>query len=167
MKVCVSGTIHRIGTGCTRVTLDEHSNATAEIRLEEKGSRVKGTLPAFNGREADVNVYEVLSSGELQYVGYENANAQGPFEVHVPKQGTYRVEISRRESSSSNNPKWEMAYVEVSVGDKQIKDIGRVTFTEKKFFTHPALNFFMAVPNQASPGGAVQLRGESPQPERK
>ena len=125
-------------------------NATAEIGLEEKGSRVKGTLPAFNGREADVNVYEVLSSGELQYVGYENANAKGPFEVHVPKQGTYRVEISRRESSSSNNPKWEMAHVEVSVGDKQIKDIGRVTFTEKKFFTHPALNFFMAVPNQLS-----------------
>ncbi|CAH1227000.1 hypothetical protein PAECIP111891_06050 [Paenibacillus allorhizoplanae] len=161
MKVCVSGTIHRIGTGCTSVTLDEHSNATAEIRLEEKGSRVKGRLPAptFNAREADVNVYEVLSSGELQHVGWENVNAQGPFEVHVPKQGTYRVEISRREiSSSSNNPKWEMAHVEVSVGDKQIKDIGSVTFTEKKYFTHPSVNFFIAVPNQASPGGTVQLR---------
>ncbi|WP_409346134.1 S-layer homology domain-containing protein [Paenibacillus sp. MBLB4367] len=155
VEVCVTGSTYRLGTVCQNLTLDDNANGVAEIRLEEKGSRVRGQLPSFASGRAYANLYEQLANGTEQLANSEKIDKQGPFEIHVPKAGTYRLEIIRRSGEAGQS---ETGRVEFTIGSKQIKDLGSIAFHTNQHFIQPYENAFMALPNQAAPGGTVNLR---------
>ncbi|MDF2958378.1 MAG: hypothetical protein K0S39_113 [Paenibacillus sp.] len=160
VNVCVSGAIYALVSSCQKVLLDENSNATAEVRLEEKGARVQGTVETSRNIYYSATIYRVKDNGSKEYVAsaWDDHFQTEPFNVNVPKGGTYRMEIAKTIRNASYKNRYEYASEQFTVQENQIINLGALTFSPSSYFTNKPGNSFSALPAQAVPGSTILLR---------
>ncbi|RAP74333.1 S-layer homology domain-containing protein [Paenibacillus montanisoli] len=160
VSVCVSGAIYAYVSQCKSVTLDEHSNATAEIRLEEKGARVQGKVERRADMYYSAEIYQIKPDGQQSYVDnvWNDSFRTDPFNINVPEGGTYRIEFSRSSEGADYRTRYEYATAEFTIEENQIKNIGTIAFSPSRYFTNKKGNFFSAQSSRVTPGGTLTLR---------
>ncbi|MFC0213482.1 S-layer homology domain-containing protein [Paenibacillus chartarius] len=160
VQVCVSGAIYAYVSSCKEVIMDDQSNATAEIRLEETGARVQGRVEVSRSSYYSASVYELLPSGGKRWIDsvWDDSFQSDPFQVNVPRGGSYRMQITR--SSRDQDYKWryEYATVDFTIAQNQIKNIGTIAFSPTSYFANQSGNSFSAESTQALPGSTIGLR---------
>lgn len=160
VQVCVSGSIYAYVSECSSEPLDENSNATVEVRLEETGARVQGTVEMASNIYYSAEVYELKPNGSKEWVTtvYDNSFETVPFNVNVPKGGNFRMQLNRTIVGSDYKRKYEYASVDFNVEENQIKNIDPITFSGTSHFVRKSGNSFSAQPARAVPGGLITLR---------
>ncbi|MCZ8523409.1 MULTISPECIES: S-layer homology domain-containing protein [Paenibacillus] len=159
VSVCVTGSIPAYMTSCTDVVLDQNSNATAKLFLEEKGARIQGKLAQTHHRWVSGGLYKLQEQGYRSASSYLSDNdfeGDGSFHINVPEAGTYVMELS---GALPGSPlKYEYATVQFTVSDRQILQVGSVSFSSKSYFSNYYGNYYNAVSSRIAPGGTVTLR---------
>ncbi|TVY10278.1 S-layer homology domain-containing protein [Paenibacillus cremeus] len=160
VEVCVSGQIYAYVNQCTTVNMDEHSNAMAEVRLEEKGSRVQGRVDISRTNNYNGNVYRLTPSGSKEWVAaaWDSDFQNDPFNINVPSGGTYRLEMTKRTLDQNGRYQYAYASVDFTVLENQIKPLGTISFSPTSYFTNQTGNSFSSQPAQALPGSTISLR---------
>ncbi|MCR8630302.1 S-layer homology domain-containing protein [Paenibacillus radicis (ex Xue et al. 2023)] len=160
VDVCVSGSIYAFVSSCKNVILDQNSNATAEIRLEENGARVQGTVEMSRNIYYSATIYRVKENGGKEYAARANDEQfqSHPFNVNVPAGGTYRMEVIKTIKDQSLRYRYEYATIDFTLQENQIKNLGTLTFSPSSYFTNKSGNAFSAQPSQAIPGSTILLR---------
>jgi hypothetical protein len=160
VEVCVSGVIYAYVSACKSVIMDENSNATAEIRLEEKGARVQGVVEIDRNIYYSANVYEVKPNGNKESVStaWDDHFQTSPFNINVPKGGDYRMEIYKSIREPGYKYRYEYASVDFTIDENQIKNLGTIKFSKSSYFTNKSGNHFSAQPSRAIPGSTITLR---------
>ncbi|MBD0384798.1 S-layer homology domain-containing protein [Paenibacillus sedimenti] len=158
--VCVSGDIYANVSQCKNIALDDNSNATAEIRLEETGARVQGKVEIGRDISYTATVYELKDNGSKVWVSnaWDNRFQSDPFNINVPRGGKYRMEIIRSERDANSHYRYEYATVDFSIAENQIKNLGEIQFSPSSYFINQTGNYFTAQPSLAMPGSTLSLR---------
>jgi hypothetical protein len=160
VSVCVTGTVPAYMTTCTDAILDENANATAKLYLEEKGARIQGKLAQTSYKWMSGSIYKLKQDGyrssSSRYVGMDDFAADGAFNINVPEAGTFVLELVGQLAGSP--AKYEYANVQFTVADKQILQIGSVSFSEKTMFSNYYGNYFDAIDSRVVPGGTITFR---------
>ncbi|AFH59461.2 S-layer homology domain-containing protein [Paenibacillus caseinilyticus] len=159
VSVCVTGSVPSYMTSCTDVVLDQDGNATAKLFLEEKGARIQGKLAQTHHRWVSGGLYKLKDQGyrsAASYLGDNDFEADGSFNINVPEAGTYVMELN---GALPGSPlKYEYATVQFTVSDRQILQVGSVSFSSKSFFSNYYGNYYNALSSRIAPGGTVTMR---------
>jgi large repetitive protein len=160
VQVCVSGSIHAYVNSCQTVTMDENSNATAEVRLQETGARVQGSVGLGRNIYYYATIYEIKPSGSKERVAnvWDESFQTTPFNINVPRGGTFRMEIGRTIRDTGSKTRYEYAQVDFTIDEGQIKSLGTISFSPTSYFTNQSGNHFSALPARAMAGSTVTLR---------
>lgn len=160
VHVCVTGTVPTYMTTCTDVILDENAKATAKLYLEEKGARIQGKLAQTSYRWISGSIYKLQDNGyksaSSKYVGMDDFAADGTFSINVPETGRFVLELVGQLQGSP--AKYEYATVQFKVADKQILQLGTVSFSEQNSFSNYYGNYFDAMNSRVTPGGTITFR---------
>jgi large repetitive protein len=145
---------------CKSVILDDNSNATAEVRLEERGARVQGKVEIGRNIHYSATVYELKSGGSKQWAAdaYDNNFQTDPFNINVPMGGTFRMEIGKSIRDESYKYRYEYAAVDFTIEEGQIKNLGPIAFSPTSYFTNKSGNHFSSQPSRALPGSTITLK---------
>ncbi|WP_281890417.1 S-layer homology domain-containing protein [Paenibacillus sp. YYML68] len=159
VEVCVTGFIYATYTVCQEATLDAQSNATAELRLEEKGARIQGQFDTSGPTRFAASIYEIKPNGAKTWVtnAWDDSFTGNAFNLNIPRAGTFRMEVTKTILDSRGN-KYEYAAVEFSVADRELKQLGELTFSPSLYFTNRSGNYVTALPNEVVPGATVVFR---------
>ncbi|WP_274472052.1 MULTISPECIES: S-layer homology domain-containing protein [unclassified Paenibacillus] len=160
VNVCVSGAIYAYVSQCKDVILDNNSNATAEIRLEETGARVQGKVELGRNIYYGATVYELKDNGSKVYVSnaWDNNFQTDVFNINVPRSGHYRLEANRSIRDANYRYRYEYATVDFSIAANEIKNLGQITFSPARYFANQTGNHLMAQTVSAMPGSTISLR---------
>lgn len=160
VSVCISGSIYGYVSACTKTVMDEQSNATAEVRLEEKGARVQGKVEISRNINYLASVYEIKPDGSKAWVAsaYDNSFNTDPFNINIPRGGRFRLEITKIAKDAGFHYRYEYANRDFSVAENQILNLGAISFSPTSYFTRKQGNEFAAPSPIAVPGGTVLLR---------
>ncbi|WP_235549668.1 S-layer homology domain-containing protein [Paenibacillus sp. Soil766] len=160
VNVCVSGVIYAFVSVCKNVIMDENSNATAEIRLEEKGARVQGKVQLDRNIYYSATLYELKANGNKVTVAnvWDDNFRTTPFNVNVPKAGSYRMEIYKSIREQGYKYRYEYATRDFVVAENQILNLDSISFSTSSYFLNKAGNHFSAQPSRAIPGSTITLR---------
>jgi hypothetical protein len=160
VNVCVSGVIYAFVSVCKNVIMDENSNATAEIRLEEKGARVQGKVQLGRNIYYSATLYELKANGNKESVAnaWDDNFRTTPFNVNVPKAGSYRMEIYKTIREQGYKYRYEYAARNFVVAENQILNLDPIEFSSSSYFINKAGNHFSAQPSRAIPGSTITLR---------
>ncbi|WP_212959497.1 S-layer homology domain-containing protein [Cohnella xylanilytica] len=153
VEACVSGVLNSPFEQCTTIRLDEQANGTVEMRIEEQGGLFKGSVPTEGNSWAYANLYEVVD-GELEFIRTTNVRT-GPFELHAPKAGVYRLEFHLRDEKTKQ---LKTAFKQFTIREQETIDVGTVALQAANYFFHVTTNGFLAQQNEVTPGGTVNLR---------
>ncbi|WP_426449909.1 S-layer homology domain-containing protein [Paenibacillus sp. S-38] len=159
VSVCVTGSVPSYMTSCTDVVLDKDGNATAKLFLEEKGARIQGKLAQTHHRWISGGLYKLKDQGYRSAESYLSDNdfeADGSFNINVPEAGTYVMELAGALPGSPLT--YEYATVQFTVSDRQILQVGSVSFSSKSFFSNYYGNYYNALSSRIAPGGTVTMR---------
>jgi large repetitive protein len=157
VKVCVTATTPSYTHQCVDVTVDENSNATAELYFEELGGRIQGSLDLNDNNTVYGNLYHLSGTSPSweQHVS-SNEFRSNDFNINIEKPGRYRLDLVHM-LSTGKNP-YEYASVEFTVEDQKITQLGTIKFSPTSFFTNMEGNVFTAYPNHVFPGSTVDFR---------
>lgn len=160
VNVCVSGVIYAFVSVCKNVIMDENSNATAEIRLEEKGARVQGKVQLDRNIYYSATLYELKANGNKVSVAnaWDDNFHTTPFNVNVPKAGSYRIEIYKTIREQGYKYRYEYANKDFVIEENQILNLDPIEFSASSYFLNKAGNHFTAQPSRAVPGSTITLR---------
>jgi large repetitive protein len=160
VEVCVSGVIYAYVNSCKNVIMDENSSATAEIRLEETGARVQGKVEIDRNIYYSGAVYQIKENGNKEWVAsvWDNSFQTDPFNINVPRGGSFRMELTKTIRDQSYKYRYEYAVVDFTIGESQIKNLGAITFSSSGHFINRSGNYFTAQPARAIPGSNVTLK---------
>lgn len=160
VNVCVSGVIYAFVSVCKNVIMDENSNATAEIRLEEKGARVQGKVQLDRNIYYSAVLYELKANGNKETVAnvWDDNFRTTPFNVNVPKAGSYRIEIYKTIREQGYKYRYEYANRDFVIEENQILNLNPIEFSSSSYFINKAGNHFSAQPSRAIPGSTITLR---------
>ncbi|MFC4099119.1 S-layer homology domain-containing protein [Paenibacillus xanthanilyticus] len=153
VQACVAGMLNGPFEACRTIVLDDKANGTVELRIEETGGVLTGTVEASGNARINANLYEVVGD-ELVYANSDSFN-NGRFELYAKKAGTYRLEFNRRDPVTNN---MATAFKQVVIREQQTLDVGTITLQPAGYFFHVTANGFLAQPNEVSPGATVNLR---------
>jgi large repetitive protein len=157
VKVCVTATTPSYTHQCVDVTVDENGNATAELRFEEIGGRIQGSLDINDNLTVYGNLYNLSSATPTweQHVG-SNEFRGNDFNINIMEPGRYRLDLVHL--LTTDRDRYEYASVEFTVEDQKITQIGTISFSPTSYFTNMPGNVFTAIPNQVFPGSKVGFR---------
>ncbi|NQX60564.1 S-layer homology domain-containing protein [Paenibacillus qinlingensis] len=160
VEVCITGTIYTYINTCNQVTMDENSNATAEVRLEEKGARIQGLVEMGRNIRYDAQIYEIKPNGSKQWVAdaWDAHFQAAPFNINIPSGGTFRMEITKSVRDQNYKMHYEYANVEFTIEQNQVKNLGAISFNSTSYFNNQSGNYFTAQPARAIPGSTIVLK---------
>ncbi|KUP23484.1 cadherin-like beta sandwich domain-containing protein [Paenibacillus sp. DMB5] len=160
VEACLEGNIYGFVRGCGSAIMDEKSNAEIEVRLEEKGARIQGEVEIGRDLMYSGSIYEITPNGGKKWVAEarDDQLQSYPFNVNIPKGGTFRMEILKIIRSTGHQNQYEYATVEFTVEENQIKDLGKITFSPSSHFMNQSGNYLTAQPARAIPGSTIVMK---------
>ncbi|MFB9324934.1 S-layer homology domain-containing protein [Paenibacillus aurantiacus] len=153
VQACVSGVLSGPFEACKTIVLDDKASGTVELRIEENGGVLTGTVDADGSARINANLYEVVGD-DLVYANSGSFN-KGRFELYAKKAGTYRLEFNRRDPATNQ---MATAFKQVVIREQETLDVGTIALQPAGYFYHVTANGFMAQPSEVVPGGTVNLR---------
>ncbi len=160
VEACLEGSIYAYVRACGSSVLDENLNADIEVRLEEKGARIQGLVETGRHLSYYASIYESMDNGGKRWVADAlNTDFQSrPFNVNVPKGGTFRMEIVKTVREANYTSRYETASVEFTIAENEVKDLGTIAFNASSQFANKSGNSFTAYPSRAVPGSMLVLK---------
>jgi chitodextrinase len=148
-----------LGSVCEDVAMDGNRNATATIRLEEKGGRVEANVKDSKTKALIGNWQGALyhyDSGRATWDYYQSVSPRGTkLSTNVYESGKYKLEIEHNDSANVKS----FAQTEFDILNGEVKILSDILLNAEGVFSGQRGNYFTALPNETTPGRVVTLQG--------
>ncbi|WJH36036.1 carboxypeptidase-like regulatory domain-containing protein [Paenibacillus sp. CC-CFT747] len=116
VQVCVDGIEANLPKTCGKATVDANKRASVELRLEERGGRVSGTLSGWNER-TDISLFRLLDNGTRRWAGARWAVTIGVSPYRKRAVINWSSEPSTRFRYSTPKKQWRWGWAIKSISD--------------------------------------------------
>lgn len=155
-QVCLRDRLGQLGSVCELVTIDEHMQATAELRLQEKLAVTGRTVLDEEGAwTIHAGFFEKDDQGKIGHSVTYYTLQPGKFQLSLPKAGSYYV------SFTAVGPKSQIRKVSktITVREGELTELGDLVLTPNGYFNQAGGNGLEALDSPVAEGSHVTMRG--------
>ncbi|MDQ0899015.1 S-layer homology domain-containing protein [Paenibacillus sp. V4I7] len=155
-RVCLRDRLGQLGSVCELVTIDEHMQATAELRLQEKLAVTGRTVLDEKGIwTIHAGFFEKDDQGKTGHSVTYSTLQPGKFHLSLPKAGSYFVTFT---AIGEKNQVRKVTKT-ITVREGELTELGDLVLTPSGYFNQAGGNGLEALDSPVAEGSHVTMRG--------